>query len=292
MMPRSETSKIARRHLGVVLGFVTAGCIVGVAGILGCGAASAEEPPTGQQSAGGEVVLSPAEEAEMQDGDILAGEAPEVSEERTWNAAALLAQAGVDVPPSRLGRLNEGQCREALSALGVATEDVAQSGSAAAVEQPVIIEAMGDVPLVFHGRRGVHRIIDCRLALALTVWAPRLKAAGVDNIRHLSAFRPGARHRRTGRPSGHAKALAIDLRYFDLGGEEPYDILDDWRSRERGAEPCGAELRSEGDPIRLALCDAVDAGLFQVVVTPHHDDAHANHLHVEVVPTAGWQWVR
>jgi hypothetical protein len=29
-----------------------------------------------------------------------------------------------------------------------------------------------------------------------------------------------------------------------------------------------------------------------VVVTPHHDDAHANHVHLEVVPDVPWTWIR
>ena len=39
------------------------------------------------------------------------------------------------------------------------------------------------------------------------------------------------------------------------------------------------------------MCDAVERDLFQVVITPHHDRAHQNHVHLELVPEVDWSYV-
>lgn len=162
-----------------------------------------------------------------------------------------------------------------------------------AVAAGMIVEEVGGVRWEFAGRLEVHRVMDCRLVLALQAWAPTLRAAGVRAIRHLSALRPSARVRTTGAPSGHARGLAVDPRHFVMDDGTELDVLEDWVWRERGADPCApAEEPESSARLRATVCQAVEAGLFQVVVTPHHDDAHANHVHVEVVPEVGWRWAR
>lgn len=191
--------------------------------------------------------------------------------------------------PRAIAGLDAASCYGHLDALGVRYARPTAPG----VEQPVRLEGpVAGLEIAFVGRRAAHEVMDCRLVLALAGWASRLRAAGVRRLRHLSAYRGGARHRRTGRPSGHAAGLAIDLRYFEGEGMS-FDVLDDWQPRTRGADPC---VRPEGEAapsrgIRDAVCEAVQEGLFQVVVTPHHDAAHANHVHVEVVPGVPWTWI-
>ena len=34
--------------------------------------------------------------------------------------------------------------------------------------------------------------------------------------------------------------------------------------------------------MRSLVCDAAEQKLFQLVLTPHYNDAHANHIHLEV----------
>ncbi|MEM9070044.1 MAG: extensin family protein [Myxococcota bacterium] len=202
--------------------------------------------------------------------------------------AAPFSQASAD-EPRRPSTLSQADCYAALDRAGIDYERPETSG----VAFPVRLRGpVGGVEIQFEGRRAQHRIMDCRLVVALSRWAPRLREAGVARIRHLSAYRARARHRRTGRPSGHASGLAIDLRFFD--GEGSFDVLEHWQPRTRGAAPCerpdAEDERSR--KIRELVCEAIDQDLFQVVVTPHHDDAHANHVHVEVVPGVPWTWVR
>lgn len=208
------------------------------------------------------------------------------------SSSAPTSSAANDLPlPSfePFRRLAPEACLARLRELDVAHRERAHE----AVEAGVIVEEVGGVTWEFEGRLDVHRVMDCRLVLALHAWAPTLRAAGVTKVRHLSALRPSARVRSTGAVSGHSRGLAVDPRHFELADGTRLDVLEDWTWRQRGAEPCTeVEEPSTSATLRGVVCRAIEAGLFQVVVTPHHDDLHANHVHVEVVPDAEWSWAR
>lgn len=199
--------------------------------------------------------------------------------------------------PSPLGRAElaePARCYQALSAAGVAFEPVpAEHASGIAV--PTLLRGpLGGVEVVPSDRSMKHALLDCRLALALLAWAPTLRQAGVERIEHYSTYRPGARTRRRGKVSGHARGLAIDAARFGLAGGEVLDVRTDWEDRERGAPPC-PRRPDEGRPSRLlrgVVCAAVEDELFQVVITPHHDRAHADHVHLELRPEVSWIYVR
>jgi hypothetical protein len=136
--------------------------------------------------------------------------------------------------------------------------------------------------------------VDCRLAVALLAWAPILRDAGVTKVEHYSTFRPGAKVRGSGKVSGHAHALAIDAARFHLRDGGVIEVLDDWDERERGGAPCPVRASEdrEGRILRSVVCRAVERDLFQVVLTPHHDRDHQNHVHMELVPDINWSYVR
>lgn len=136
--------------------------------------------------------------------------------------------------------------------------------------------------------------VDCRLAVALLAWAPILRDAGVTEVEHFSTFRPGATVRRTGKVSGHAHALAIDAARFHMRDGSVLAVLEDWDERERGGPPCPvrASEDKQGRILRSVVCRAVERDLFQVVITPHHDRDHQNHVHLELVPGIAWSYVR
>jgi hypothetical protein len=139
-----------------------------------------------------------------------------------------------------------------------------------------------------------HGMLDCRLAVALLAWAPILQQAGVVKVEHYSTYRPGARVARSSRSSGHARALAIDAAKFHLEDGRVLDVDLDWDERERGGDPCTERRREDagGRLLRRVVCEAVEQSLFQVVITPHHDRAHQNHVHLELVPNVDWIYVR
>ncbi len=107
-------------------------------------------------------------------------------------------------------------------------------------------------------------------------------------------YRPAARVRTTGGPSGHASGTAIDAAWFVREDGTTLEVERDWSDKTIGASPCPAR-DDEPEPQRLLrslVCDAVEADLFQVVVTPHGDRRHHNHVHLEIRPDVDWTHVR
>ena len=193
-----------------------------------------------------------------------------------------------------LGSLDRATCERLLGEAAVPF--VPADGLAAAVEQPIRLAGpVGGVRIVPSGGEpdSIHSILDCRLALALARWTPALRARGVAGIEHVSMYRPNARIRGTGRVSGHAHGLALDALAFVLDDGTRLPVLRAWLDRAAGADPCAEHQDDPGTArMRGAVCAAVEQDLFQVVLTPHHDAAHANHVHLEVRPHVGWSFVR
>lgn len=185
------------------------------------------------------------------------------------------------------------ECRRILRNAGVQF-DVLPSAEAPAIASPLAIRS----PMLgveFDPSNGMAKngVVDCRLAAALLAWAPILRDAGIERVEHYSTYRPGARIRSTGKVSGHAHALAIDAARFFLHNGRVLEVDVDWDERERGGAPCPVR-RSENEDgriLRQVVCRAVERGLFQVVITPHHDRDHQNHVHLELVPDVSWSYV-
>jgi hypothetical protein len=139
-----------------------------------------------------------------------------------------------------------------------------------------------------------HAVLDCRLGLALLAWAPDLRRAGVRRVLHFSMYRPGARVAGSGAVSGHAHGMAIDAAKFELNSGVVVDVLGDWEEHERGGDPCPLrrEEASGSRLLRKVTCRAVDRKLFEVVLTPHYNKAHANHVHLERKLGVDWMYVK
>ena len=185
-------------------------------------------------------------------------------------------------------------CYQALADAGVAFEPVPREDAVGIAVPTRLRGPLGGVEVIPSDRSLKHALLDCRLALALLAWAPTLRSAGVARIEHYSTYRPGARTRQKGRVSGHARGLAIDAARFGLEGGEVLDVRTDWEDRERGAAPC-PRRPDEGRPSRLlrsVVCSAIEDALIQVGITPHHDRAHADHVHLELRPEVSWIYVR
>ena len=228
--------------------------------------------------------------------DLFAHDEPdepdEVGSAPAMSIASTTASQDTALPAPTGGRaiatLEPAACIARVRALRLPVEFTAHEDVDAAV---IPNGPIAGISLDFNGQRRLSRIMDCRLLLAIHAWAPRLRALGVRRIRHLSALRPNARVQTTGRRSGHATALAFDPRFFVFDDGHSFDVLEDWDNRERGANMCEPKAESEASAqIRSAVCAAIAGELFQVVVSPHHNDAHQNHLHLEIVPGAPWQW--
>lgn len=198
-----------------------------------------------------------------------------------------------------LGALNASRCKALLRRHKVAFEEIASS-EAESVEQPIRLTGPVDgIPIQHrnhgHPRRGDRiarlEILDCRLAIALLDWSRILHEAGVRRVEHYSMYRAGARVGGTGKPSGHATGLAIDVGELVLSDASRVVVDADWKDKRRGGSPCPPREGESASPalLRRIVCTAAEQKLFQILLTPHHDEHHANHLHLEVRPDVDWQ---
>lgn len=136
-------------------------------------------------------------------------------------------------------------------------------------------------------------IVDCRLALALDDFAEQLEAHDIVTVIHLSMYRPpSARWPDEKLASRHPGALAIDAATFVKKDGTMLEVQRDFHGR-IGAKTCGPgtgphPATAEASELRRILCDAADARLFNVMLSPDYNWPHRNHFHLEV--TAGAKW--
>ena len=185
-----------------------------------------------------------------------------------------------------LSALTRAECRQLLTARGVAFEDVPWS-AARGIEIPIRLGGeLNGLNWRAPSEPQSASFLDCRLAVSLLRWTERLRAGGVSELVALSLYRPYARVQRLGTSSGHAHGLAIDVGRLVLRGGEVLDVEKTWTDKRRGVPPCPSrDGEAAGQrQLRSLICAAVDEHLFQVVLTPHADADHHNHVHLEVRP--------
>jgi hypothetical protein len=135
-------------------------------------------------------------------------------------------------------------------------------------------------------------IADCRLALAVDDLAALLHTLGVVEAQYYSMYRrrglgfikPGRRH-----PGGRA----IDLVSVKLEDGTAYSVQNDFRGRP-GRKTCGdgAAVPTKDTPgarfWRTVTCKMGERRSFNLILTPHYDWGHRDHLHLEV--RSGIRW--
>lgn len=213
-----------------------------------------------------------------------------------FGAQAFAPAATPSAPADRYARLDRNGCEAELARRGVQFTRIEE---ARGVLAPVRLEG----PL--HGvtyRTGLPEsrreaspweIVDCRLALALDDFAVQLAAHDVVEVVHYSIYRPpSSRWPAAKIASRHPGALAIDAASFVKRGGQTLSVERDFHGR-IGAATCGGgggphPATPEAVELRRIVCDAADARLFNVALTPDYNWAHRNHFHLEV--TAGVTW--
>jgi hypothetical protein len=137
--------------------------------------------------------------------------------------------------------------------------------------------------------RGPYTIADCRLALALDDLAAVLRPLGVVEVEYLSMYRrgwmkPGRRH-----PGGRA----IDVALVRFADGTSYSVLHDFHGRP-GAQTCGDKAASPTKDTpgarfwRQVVCTMDEKKSFNLVLSPHYDWGHRDHLHMEVRSDIRW----
>lgn len=199
---------------------------------------------------------------------------------------------------SRYASLDRASCETELARRKVAFERVDE---ARGVIAPLRLKGLiGGVD--FHSmlplaqrRTSPYEIYDCRLVLALDDWARVLARHDVVEVVHYSVYRPPpAKAVLNGPGRRHSGALAIDAAIFKMRDGRTLSVEKDFHGR-IGSKPClpaakaPAGLPPEAVTLRQVVCEAADAQLFNVLLTPDYNRPHRNHFHLEV--TAGVRWV-
>jgi hypothetical protein len=237
-------------------------------------------------------------------------EAPDHEDELPPLPAAAVMDEPSDVAPepaslrggaplaTRYASLDRAQCEAELGKRHVAFERV---GEARGVIAPLRLR--GTIAGIdFHSmlpasqrRTSPYEIYDCRLVLALDDWARVLARYDVVEVVHYSVYRPPpAKQVLNGAGRRHSGALAIDAAIFKTRDGQTISVEKDFHGR-IGQKPCGANaastaaLPAQAVTLRKIVCEAADAQLFNVMLTPDYNWPHRNHFHLEV--TAGARWI-
>lgn len=139
-----------------------------------------------------------------------------------------------------------------------------------------------------------YEILDCRLVLALDDFSAILAKYDVVEVVHMSVYRPPSPRFWPAGKLGkqHDGALAIDAGSFVKKDGTKLVVEKDFHGR-IGAPTCGAgtgpsPASPEALTLRKLVCDAADAHLFNVQLTPDYNWQHRNHFHLEVTPNVQW----
>jgi hypothetical protein len=206
--------------------------------------------------------------------------------------------AGVEsFPGFRYAALGPGACTAELSRRGVSFRD---AGPSPGVLAPVRLS--GPVNgVTYHTAlpeqaraKSPWEVFDCRLVLSLFDFGEVLRAHEVDDVVMFSAWRPPPKKWRAGKIADrHPGGLAIDVQKLHQKSGTWLVVEDDYHGH-IGNETCGENQIAPDPPsdaakaLRALVCEAVDAHLFQVVLTPNYNREHFNHVHLEV--KAGVKW--
>lgn len=117
--------------------------------------------------------------------------------------------------------------------------------------------------------------VNCRMAQALRDFATLLVARDVVEVVHIGTYNCRT-IAGTNRLSQHAFGNAIDLSEFVRTDGMIFDVEDHWEHDTDFPE-------TEQGQFLLDLAYAM-AGVFNVVLTPNFNEAHANHFHVDLSP--------
>jgi hypothetical protein len=133
----------------------------------------------------------------------------------------------------------------------------------------VVLGPLGGVEYWASDRRPL--LLDCRLAVALHEIGPILRGHGVVRARFSGAY--VLRTTRSGRPSRHARGLAIDV--HDLATVDATFSVKQHFARNT---PCAPDA----PVLNRVACDLSSTQLFRELLTPDYDRDHHDHFHLAI----------
>jgi hypothetical protein len=207
---------------------------------------------------------------------------------------------GATTPAVEYGSLDAAACTAKLSERHISFQSV---DAARGVLAPVRLTGpLHDV--AFHSAipsasraTSPYEIMDCRLVLALDDFAAILEKHDVTEVVHLSAYRPPPKNWPDAKPGQrHGGALALDAAIFLRKDGTKLDVSKDFHGA-IGTKTCGPKsgpwpATAQAKELRAIACEAADAHLFNVELTPDFNKKHKNHFHLEVTPGVKWFMVK
>jgi hypothetical protein len=132
-------------------------------------------------------------------------------------------------------------------------------------------------------------VMDCRLLLALDDLAIVAADHAIVSVRYNSLYRGRwARHRGW----RHAAGVAIDVVELVKKNGEVLNVLSDFHGEGIGKKTCGpgapVPVGRKALELRRFVCDVDATGSFNLILTPHYDQRHQNHFHLEVRRDIPW----
>jgi len=136
-------------------------------------------------------------------------------------------------------------------------------------------------------------IMDARLALALDDFCRILQMHDIVEVIHFTIYRPPTtvpddpKAPQTRHPAG----MAIDVGALKRSDGHWLAVGPHWSSS-IGARTCGPQGRRlvgrRGRELLSILCEAGDQRIFHYMLSPHFDEPHSDHLHLEIKPGVKW----
>lgn len=169
-------------------------------------------------------------------------------------------------------RLPDGvNCYDWLSRLGI---DYERTQPFAGMRNPVHVKGpIGGIRYTSAGQPGI--LCDCRLVLALDWSARTLGPMGITQIQHSGAY--VYRTTKSGRPSLHARGLAIDVHGLTYRDHTDWIERDFEKGLGDGCEPSAPEVNQ-------VACRLRNLRLFRELITPDHNWDHHDHIHLGIMP--------
>jgi hypothetical protein len=198
-------------------------------------------------------------------------------------------ELGAEVASDEIGIVIEPpfdpSCHAMLDTLGL--EWTAASPTQGIADPVRVQPAINGVTFHYSTNAPSAMLMDCELAVRLHELAGILAGFGIDDVTHLGIYNyrcigGGDPDSGTCTPSQHAYARAIDLHAFGAAGSDvEYDTVLDWIIT--SGESCPFTTFSDEDRVLKEIaCALWSEGTFQIVLTPNYNDAHRDHLHVDL----------
>jgi hypothetical protein len=185
------------------------------------------------------------------------------------------------------GAVDPSSCRDDLDARGLIWEPAVHQVESpdgfpqllCEIEDPVVLHSpVGDLLMVYKGDGSESPVkVSCELARRIDDMAEILSGMDAVQFEHWGTYNCRV-IAGTENLSVHGLGSAIDLVGFTLSDDTVYTVLDHWEIDIPGpVTPGGQWLKTLADTLW-------DMMVFNIILTPNHNAAHADHFHVDLTP--------